>query len=249
MLLAALGRVSSPGSNAEDLTISSAPFSCLAIETATELPSVALLRGDALAVRQARGMRAPSSAVFEWVRELLEEAHASFSELDCIAFGAGPGSFTGVRVAVALAQGLGYARGLPLCPVSTLAALAAGALEGSAADSAACCLDARMGEVYFGTYRRDRELGVRALAPDRLLNPEAVSLPGEGAFLAVGPGWMAYPQLAARLRTHLRGVDPGQLPSATDVARLARPLFLAGHVVSAAEALPNYLRDRVTSVA
>ena len=247
MLLAALARMPGPGSTAEDLTISSVPFSCLAIETATELPSVALLRAGTLTVRQARGMRAPSSAVFEWVRELLDEAHASFSELDCIAFGAGPGSFTGVRVAVALAQGLGYARGLPLCPVSTLAALAAGALEGSAADSVACCLDARMGEVYFGMYRRDGE-GVRALAPDALLNPEAVSLPGEGAFVAVGPGWTAYPQLAGRLQARLLGIDTERLPTAADVARLARPLFLAGHVVSAAEALPNYLRDRVTSV-
>jgi tRNA threonylcarbamoyladenosine biosynthesis protein TsaB len=249
MLLAGPDSLSSFGSTAEDLTINSAPFSCLAIETATDLPSIALLRGATLAVRQARGMRAPSSAVFEWVRELLDETRTSFSQLDCIAFGAGPGSFTGVRVAVALAQGLGYARRVPLCPVSTLAALAAGVLETTAADSAACCLDARMGEVYFGVYRRDREQGVRALTADALLNPEFVRLPEEGAFLAAGPGWAAYPQLAGRLQARLVGADTEHLPSAADVARLARPRFLAGHVVSAAEARPNYLRDRVTSVA
>ena len=237
------------GSTAEDLTIYSAPFSCLAIETATELPSLALLRGDTLSVREARGMRAPSRAVFEWVRELLEETSTSLSDLDCIAFGAGPGSFTGVRVAVALAQGLGYARGLPLCPVSTLAALAAGTLRQTVADAVACCLDARMGEVYFGVYLRDTEEGVRGLAADALLNPDAVSLPEEGAFLAVGPGWTAHPQLVARLRARLIDVLPEQLPSAADAARLARPRFLAGRVVLPAEALPNYLRDRVTSVA
>lgn len=237
------------GSTAEDVTIYSAPFSCLAIETATEFPSLALLRGDTLSVREARGMRAPSRAVFEWVRELLEETNTSLSELDCIAFGAGPGSFTGVRVAVALAQGLGYARGLPLCPVSTLAALAAGTLRRSVADAVACCLDARMGEAYFGVYRRDAEEGVRALAPDALRNPDAICLPEAGTFLAVGPGWTAHPLLAVRLRARLIDVLPEQLPSAADVARLARPRFLAGRVVLPAEALPNYLRDRVTSVA
>jgi len=192
-------------------------------------------------------MRAPSRAVFEWVLELLAETHTTLSELDCIAFGAGPGSFTGSRVAVALAQGLGYARGLPLCPVSSLAALAAGTLRNSVADAVACCLDARMGQVYFGVYCRDTEEGVRALAADALLNPEAVSLPEEGTFLAVGAGWTAYPQIAARLQARILGVEPLHLPSAGDVARLARPRFLSGQVVSPAGALPNYLRERVAS--
>ncbi len=231
----------------EDLTISSASFSCLAIETATDLPSLALLRDGRLAVREARGMRAPSSAVFEWVRELLQETATSLSQLDCIAFGAGPGSFTGVRVAVALAQGLGYARGLPLCPVSTLAALAAGALRDTPADTVACCLDARMGEVYFGTYQRDAGEGVRPLAVDALLKPASVRLPELGSVLAVGPGWTAHPELAERLRSRLFDIDSERLPSAADVAWLARSRFSAGLVVSAADALPNYLRDRVTA--
>lgn len=192
-------------------------------------------------------MQAPSRAVFEWVHELLEETGTSLSQLDCVAFGAGPGSFTGVRVAVALAQGLGYARKLPLCPVSTLAGLAAGALRNTVADAVACCLDARLGEVYVGVYRRDVDGGVQALMDDALLNPDAVSLPERTAFLAVGPGWAAYPQLATRLQTRLIGVEPELLPSAADVARLARPRFLSGRVVSPAGALPNYLRDRVTS--
>jgi tRNA threonylcarbamoyladenosine biosynthesis protein TsaB len=230
------------------LTISSAPFSCLAIETATDLPSLALLRDGRLVVREARGMRAPSSAVFEWVRQLLEETATSLAELDCIAFGAGPGSFTGVRVAVALAQALGYARRLPLCPVSTLAALAAGALNDTTADMAACCLDARMGEVYFGVYRRDAVDGVCAIAENVLLTPASVSLPEHGSVHAAGPGWSAHPDMAERLRSRLVTIDADRLPSAADVARLARPRFLAGRVVWAADALPNYLRDRVTSV-
>ncbi len=231
----------------EDVTIHTPQFSCLAIETACDLPSVALLRAGVMTVREVPGLRAPSRSVFEWVRELLHEANTSLDQLDCIAFGAGPGSFTGVRVAVALAQALGYARGLPLCSVSTLAALAAGAMQATSADAAACCLDARIGEVYFGLYEKDREYGVRAMAEDALLRPDAVNLPVDGTFLAVGPGWSAYPQLVDRLRTRLTAVDPGHLPSAADVARLAQSRFLAGKVVLPADARPNYLRDRVAA--
>jgi tRNA threonylcarbamoyladenosine biosynthesis protein TsaB len=207
------------------------------------------LRNGSLTVRESRGLRAPSRSVFEWARDLLAESSVSLGQLDCIAFGAGPGSFTGVRVAVALAQGLGYARGLPLCAVSTLAALAAGAFRHTTADAVACCLDAHMGEVYVGAYRRDAEAGVTALAPDVLADPEAVALPGNDHYLAAGPGWAAYPALAHRMRSRLIGLEPDLLPSAGDVALLARPLFLAGRVVQPAAAEPNYLRHRVASVA
>lgn len=230
------------------MTIPSTPFTCLAVETATDLPSLALLRNGSLTVRESRGLRAPSRSVFEWVRELLDESSVSLDQLDCIAFGAGPGSFTGVRVAVALAQGLGYARGLPLCPVSTLAALAAGACRRTTADAVACCLDAHMGEVYVGVYRRDAEAGVSALAPDVLAEPDAVSLPGDRVYLGAGPGWSAYPELADRLRGRFTGIELDLLPSAGDVALLARPLFLAGSIVQPADAQPNYLRHRVASV-
>jgi tRNA threonylcarbamoyladenosine biosynthesis protein TsaB len=231
------------------LTISSATFTCLAIETATDLPSLALLRGDALTVRESRGLRAPSRSVFEWARELLDESSTSLGELDCIAFGAGPGSFTGVRVAVAMAQGLGYAARLPLCPVSTLAALAAGAFRRTTAETVACCLDAHMGEVYVGAYCRDEPEAVRELGPDVLEAPDSVLLPGTGSYLAAGPGWGAYPQLTERLRDRLTGVEPDLLPSAADVARLAKSRFLSGRIVQPAEAQPNYLRHRVASVA
>lgn len=245
------GHETGPGRRfaAEDLTIPTTPFTCLAIETATDLPSLALLRGESLTVRESRGLRAPSRGVFEWAQELLDESSTAFDELDCIAFGAGPGSFTGVRVAVAMAQGLGFARGLPLCPVSTLAALAAGALGRTTADAVACCLDAHMGEVYVGVYSRDPEEGVRAVHPDVLEVPDAVTLPGTGTYFAAGPGWAAYPQLAGRLGERFTGIGPDLLPSAADVARLARSRFLAGRIVRPAEAQPNYLRHRVASVA
>jgi tRNA threonylcarbamoyladenosine biosynthesis protein TsaB len=230
---------------AEDHTIKSPPFNCLAVETACELPGVALLRDGVIAVREARGLRMPSRSVFEWVRELLYEADMHLHQLNCIAFGSGPGSFTGVRVAVALGQALAYASGLPLCPVSSLAALAANTIEATDTDAVACCLDARIGEVYFALYQKDPTYGVRAVVADSLLRPESVTLPAHGAVRAVGPGWSAYPELADRLRTRLSSVDPDQFPSAASVARLAQSRFLAGQLVLPADAQPNYLRDRV----
>lgn len=200
-------------------------------------------------MRESRGLRAPSRGVFEWARELLEESSVSLGDLDCLAFGAGPGSFTGVRVAVAVAQGLGYAARLPLCPVSSLAALAAGAFRQTTAEAVACCLDAHMGEVYVGVYSRDAEEGVRELGPDVLGAPESVSLPGDLTCFAAGPGWAAYPQLAGRMQNRLTGCRPDLLPSAAEVARLARSRFLAGRIVQPSQAQPNYLRHRVTSVA
>ncbi len=187
--------------------------------------------------------------MYEWAHELLDASSVSLAELDCLAFGAGPGSFTGVRVAVAVAQGLGYATNRPVCAVSTLAALAAGAFRQTTADAVACCLDAHMGEVYVGVYRRDVEEGVRELRPDVLEAPDAVALPGDWACFAAGPGWAAYPELAARLRSRLTGMGPDLLPSAADVASLAKSRFLAGRMVPPAEARPNYLRHRVATVA
>lgn len=199
-------------------------------------------------MREARGMREPSRSVYEWALELLAKTGTSLDQLDCIAFGAGPGSFTGVRVAVALAQALGYSRDLPLCPVSSLAALASGVLEQVPGDLVAACLDARMGEVYLGIYRRDEAQGVMTVATDALLAPGAVSVPGDSPFHAVGPGWASYPDVADRLRARLITLKPDCLPSAADIVRLARPMFLAGRTVLPAQVVPNYLRDQVASV-
>ncbi len=224
-----------------------ANFCCLAVETATDFPSLALVRGAQVAVRGAEGLQAPSRGIYVWLQELLEETGTSLDQLDCLAFGAGPGSFTGVRVAAALVQAVGFARQLPVVSVSTLAALASAGLRTSQADRVACCLDARMGQVYFATYAADDEHGVRALKNDALLQPEEVSHAGLSACFAVGSGWLAYPELHDRFADVLTGLDAGLRPSATDVAALAYPKFLRGQTVAPALALPNYLRDRVTS--
>jgi len=222
-------------------------FCCLAVETATDFPSLALVHGAKIAVRAAEGLQTPSRAIYTWLQELLEETGTRLDQLDCLAFGAGPGSFTGVRVAAALVQALGFARQLPVVPVSTLAALAMAGFRASEERPVAACLDARMGQIYFAIYAPDAEQGVRVLQEDVLLQPEQVNCAGMSPCFAVGPGWLAYPDLRDRCAPVLTGLDSGLRPSAADVAALAWPRFLRGQTVAPALALPNYLRDRVTS--
>lgn len=223
-------------------------FSCLAVETSTAAPSLALLHGGLLIQRTEPGLRLPSRVIYEWLQDLLAEARCGVQDLDCIAFGAGPGSFTGTRIAVAMAQGLGYATGRPLCQVSSLAAMAAGVMRDAAADHVACCLDARLGEVYVGLYHRGDGGAVRAVAPDALLAPDEVELPGDAGWVVAGSGPGAFPELKRRLGGRIVQYLPDALPDAGDVALLAQHQFMEGDVVGAAHAAPNYLRVHVASL-
>ncbi|MEZ5561428.1 MAG: tRNA (adenosine(37)-N6)-threonylcarbamoyltransferase complex dimerization subunit type 1 TsaB [Gammaproteobacteria bacterium] len=220
-------------------------FCCLAVETATDFPSLALVRGSQVAVRAAEGLQTPSRAIYVWLQELLDETGTRLDQLDCLAFGAGPGSFTGVRVAAALVQAIGFSRQLPVLPVSTLAALAMGGFRASGPQAVACCLDARMGQVYMAVYAPDDEWGVHALQADALLQPEEVSSRRLPSCFAAGSGWLAYPELRNHFAEVITGMDAGLRPAATDIATLAYPKFLRGQTVAPALALPNYLRDRV----
>lgn len=225
-------------------------FRCLAIETATEQTSLALCDGGRLALREVRGLKAPSRTVYLLVSELLEELGLAPAQLGCLAFGAGPGSFTGVRVAAALAQGLGSGLGISVFSASTLAVLSATLLRehpGSAAAPALLpALDARMGQVYLGRYRADPERGVVALAVDRLLDPEAVPVAECTGGWGAGHGWRAYGD--GLPVSSLAGLDEALLPSAQDLLRLAEPAWRAGELLPAERALPEYLRDSVAKL-
>lgn len=237
-----------PRSPGESPALKMPSFTCLAVETATEVASVALEHNGVCIDRRARGMAAPSRAIYGWITELMAEAGLDLGALHCVAFGAGPGGFTGVRVATAVAQALAFARNLPVCPVSTLAAMAAGALRSGSMQTVACCQDARMGQVYFAVYRRDPQMGVVAVRQDALLDPAEIRLDEWSSLTAVGSGWSAYPELAVHLTGRGRFMELADLPSARDVAALAGPLFRSGRIVRPEHALPNYLRDQVASL-
>jgi tRNA threonylcarbamoyladenosine biosynthesis protein TsaB len=222
-------------------------FRCLAIESATNHGSVALSTGANVLSLHFSDARASSRQVFQLISELLREAELRPDDLDCIAFGCGPGSFTGVRVAASVAQGLAYAQSLPVCRISSLAALAAAAVAPGDAKTVVSCIDARMGEAYLGAYRVADD-GVSVLLADQLVKPEEFCLPRlAGQLVTVGHGWEVYPALRLRITDAMEPANTGLWPGACEILKLARSEFASGNTVAAADALPNYVRNRVTN--
>ncbi len=214
----------------------------LAFDSSTLALSVACCAGDRIAARAEHVGQGHSERLLPLVDEVLREAGVALADLDAIAFGAGPGSFTGVRIACGVAQGLALGAGVPLVPVPTLAALAQTAFERHGARRVIACLDARMREVYVAAYERDGE-GWRTVLEPAVLPPAEVHAPDTGAWFGAGDGFAAYPELAAQLAlaTH----DAAIAPDARALVTLALPRLAAGEAVDAAHALPLYVRHRV----
>lgn len=216
----------------------------LAIETATESCSVALVHGQTIVARSELAPRRHAERVLPMADELLAEAGIGKHALDAIAVGRGPGAFTGVRLAVSLAQGMAMALDRPVIPVSSLAALALEAPEDDAAILAV--IDARMGEIYAACYKRDDEGGLLALDEERVSTAQSLVLPQAHAWNVAGSGWATYhAALLARLGAEPRSADGSCYPQARHVAALAVREFEAGRAVAPEQALPVYLRDKV----
>ena len=192
-------------------------------------------------LREAPAGQRHSELVLPMVDELLNESGLQLVDLDGIAFGAGPGSFTGVRIACGVAQGLAFGAGLRVAPVITLQALA----EACAEARVIACLDARMGEIYHAAYERVGD-GWRTVSLPVLCNAEtAPALDGEG-WTGCGNGFERYrDRLLKRYGSRLRSVKQGLFPHAREVATLGSALIAAGRSVMPEEALPIYVRDKV----
>jgi tRNA threonylcarbamoyladenosine biosynthesis protein TsaB len=217
----------------------------LAIETSTEACSVALVHGEEVIARSELAPRRHAELVLPMADALLAEAGLGKHALDAIAVGRGPGAFTGVRLAVSLAQGMALALDRPVITISSLAALA---LEAPEDDDAAilAVIDARMGEIYAGCYRREADGGLRAIGVERVCTPVTLELPEAPAWQVVGSGWATYADaLCERLTGALRDADGGRYPQARHVAELAVREFRAGRAQAPELALPVYLRDKV----
>jgi len=217
----------------------------LAIETSTECCSVALLHGNALIERSEPAPRRHAELVLPMAGSLLREAGLQRAQLDGIAVGRGPGAFTGVRLAISVAQGLAFALNLPVATISSLAALAMQAPRNDAGTLAV--IDARMGEVYAGAFAFDASGGlVRPLDKERVTRAEDLSLPDAESWNVIGSGWDAYRDaLRARFSREPVWAKGDAFPQARDVARLALPQFESGDVLPPERALPVYLRDKV----
>jgi len=218
----------------------------LAIETASDACSCALWVDAACIERYVLAPRRHAELVLGMVEALLAEAGVELAVLDALAFGRGPGSFTGVRVAAAVVQGLAYGADLPVVPVSSLQALAQGVWHDGAGGRVLTAFDARMGEVYWGAYSIDEQGLMTASCDDCVCAPANVPLPDGDGWLGAGEGWGAHAvALAARVGARLRVSEPNRLAHARDVATLAAAAHGRGESVSAAQALPVYIRDQV----
>jgi tRNA threonylcarbamoyladenosine biosynthesis protein TsaB len=216
----------------------------LAIETSTEACSVALVHGEQVLERSEIAPRRHAELVLPMADSLLAEMGLSRRALDGIAVGRGPGAFTGVRLGVSLAQGMAMALDLPVVTISSLAALALEAPEDEAAILAV--IDARMGEIYAASFRRDDNGGLIALDEERVDTAAALMLPQADAWNVVGTGWSTYEEiLRTRLPAPPRWAEGARYPQARHVAELAVVRFRDGGAVAPELALPVYLRDKV----
>ena len=221
----------------------------LAIDTATEACSVALYdQGETLAHFELCA-REHTQRILPLVQQILAEAGLSLKQLDALAFGRGPGSFTGVRIGIGIAQGLSLGAELPLLPVSTLLTMAQGAYRQTGAEQVLAAIDARMGEVYWGEFTRNTQGVWSGENTETVIKPEqllARTVERHGRLATVGTGWEAYP--------HLLGESPAAdlfdgkmlLPQAEDMLPLALQLWENGIRVNPEDAEPTYLRNEVT---
>jgi tRNA threonylcarbamoyladenosine biosynthesis protein TsaB len=217
----------------------------LAIETSSELASCALLVGDLVIARESSGVRTHSQAILPMVQSVLEQAAMTIKHCSAIAYGAGPGSFTGVRTACGIAQGLAFGAGLPAVPVGTLAAMALACRQRSGASEILAVLDARMGEVYWAQYRYVD--GWQTVIEPTLSAPEAVQpsmLQTAAPLMACGNGFVVHQAAFARSAFGAH-VQADVMPHAAQVAQLARMAFGAGAGVPAGQAQPLYLRNKI----
>ena len=216
----------------------------LALDAATEACSVALLANGALISRTIESGKSNAAKILSMVKEVMAEAQVSLVVLDGIAASIGPGAFTGVRVSVAVAQGLAFGADLKVVPVTTLEALALQALE-VPESRALACLDARMGEVYWGCFAWDAGSGVRQSGALQVGPPGSVSLELGAQYFGIGRGFSAYPALATLPGVTTDAARSAALPNAREIARLGALRLQTGAALDAADLTPLYLRDKV----
>lgn len=218
----------------------------LAIDTAAEACSAALLLGGEVRSRFQHAPRRHGELILALMDGLLAEAGLGLTQLDALAFGRGPGAFTGIRIATGVVQGAAFGAGLPVVPVSNLAALAQRHFREQGHRHILAAFDARMGEVYWGAFCIDRDGLARAAGPEQVTTPQAVVVPPGEGWHGAGSGWGTHgAMLAQRVGVGLLSLTPELVCHAQDVAVLGAALYREGQAVPPEHALPVYLRDQV----
>lgn len=215
----------------------------LAIDAATEACSVALQIDDQVISKFELAPQQHSQKLLPFVDEVLANAGIKLNQLDAIAYGQGPGSFTGVRIGVSVTQGLAFGADLPVVGVSNLAAMAQQAISQHQSETVVAAIDARMSEVYFAVYQNKNGLAANQL-PEMVSKPEDLNAQPFPDALAVGTGWQTYEsELTEKFGCKASEI---YLPSAEFMLPLALEDIKAGKVFSAEHAQPNYVRNEVS---
>ncbi len=218
----------------------------LALDTATEACSAALSIDGEIRSRFEIAPRDHSKLILPMMQSLLDEANIKVFDLDGMAFGRGPGSFTGVRIGASVLQGVAFAADLPVAAVSNLAALAQGAYRQRGTEKVCAAFDARMGEVYFGCYQLEN--GVMRLAGEEwVAKPEELPVLDSEGWFGAGTGFATYGEALTRQLQYVSEVNGDSLPDAKDIVELATGMFKAGQTVAADQAIPVYLRNNVAA--
>jgi len=216
----------------------------LALDTATEACSAAVLVDDEVIERYELAPRRHAALILPMIETVLAEAGLTTTQLDALAFGRGPGAFTGVRIAAGVAQGIAFAADLPVVPVSNLAAIAREAMDEYSAIRVAAAIDARIGEVYWGTYVAATEGGVELLGAEGVYSPTAIPVPDEEEWFGAGSGWTVYAEALSQCLP-VSSWWGDCYPRAGNIAMLGALACQRGEAVTAEQALPVYLRDEV----
>ncbi|UKH18179.1 tRNA (adenosine(37)-N6)-threonylcarbamoyltransferase complex dimerization subunit type 1 TsaB [Actinobacillus pleuropneumoniae] len=217
----------------------------LAIDTATEACSVALQHNGKLTSLDELSPKTHTQRILPMIDELLAQANISIKQVDALVFGRGPGSFTGVRVGVGIAQGLAMGANLPVVPISNLLAMAQAAYEQTGATNVVALIDARMNEIYFAQYERVGQIW-QEMVTEQVCSPESAinQIQLKANTVVVGTGWAAYSQFAeAKLPLSISDIT---LPSAKSMLKLAELELEQGKALSALQIEPVYLRNEVT---
>lgn len=218
----------------------------LAIDTSTEACSAALSVNGKISERYELAPRQHAELILPMIDSLLSEADCTLAQMDAIAFGRGPGAFTGVRIGTGVVQGLAFSVDCPVVPISSLAAMAHGAMDEFNVKHVLAGFDARMGEVYWGAYRRTESGGVELLHDEAVCKADETFVPQSGSWVGVGSAWQAYrDELKARYDAMLSEHHAERFPHARDVAALGVIALEAGETVTAEAAQPVYLRNNV----
>ncbi|WP_409525250.1 tRNA (adenosine(37)-N6)-threonylcarbamoyltransferase complex dimerization subunit type 1 TsaB [Nitrincola sp. MINF-07-Sa-05] len=228
----------------------------LALDTSTDACSVALLVDGEVQEDFRIAPRRHTHLLLPMVEAIMSDAGLSFGQLDAIAFGRGPGSFAGIRIATGAAQGLALAVDIPLIPVSTLQAMAVDAAS-RVADSRStdirttekvfvAALDARMNEIYWSALQVDDDYAVTERLPEQVSSPQALILPADmTSWVAIGSGWRYLDQMTPDIRDQVNNPDLDLYPRAGAMLKLAERAFANGQLIQADDATPVYLRDEV----